>query len=105
MLFELYKRGLQLPELGPNLRGGDGLLMAWHHEPIAPWQTQEWMDECRRSLRPNQYLRMIENSFVTSESNFIEMSAWDRCVNQNLGAVPHDRTLPVYVGVDASPQT
>jgi phage terminase large subunit-like protein len=102
MLEELYNRGMQQPELGPNLHGGDGLLMAWHHEPIAPWQTPEWMEECRRSLRPNQYARMIENRFVTSESNFIELSAWDRCVNKNIGAVPTDRSLPVYVGVDAS---
>ena len=84
MLEELYNRGMQQPELGPNLHGGDGLLMAWHHEPIAPWQTLEWMEECRRSLRPNQYARMIENRFVTSESNFIELSAWDRCVNKNI---------------------
>src|ERR1700737_4778462 len=102
MLEELYNRGMQQPELGPNLRGGDGLLMAWHHEPITPWQTTEWMDECRRSLRPNQYLRMIENRFVSSESNFIELSAWDRCVDKSIGAVPTDRSLPVYVGVDAS---
>jgi phage terminase large subunit-like protein len=102
LLHELYQRGMQQPELGPNLRGGDGLLMAWHHGPIAPWQTQEWMDECRRSLRPNQYLRMIENRFVSSESNFIEPPAWDRCVVKDIGPVPADRTLPVYVGVDAS---
>ena len=102
MLHELYQRGMRLPELGPDLRGGDGLLMFWSHKPIAPWQTTEWMDECRRSLRPNQYLRMIENRFVSSESNFIELSAWDRCVNKNIGAVPTDRSLPVYVGVDAS---
>jgi hypothetical protein len=91
MLEELYNRGMQQPELGPNLHGGDGLLMAWHHEPIAPWQTPEWMEECRRSLRPNQYARMIENRFVTSESNFIELSAWDRCVNKNIGAIHGDR--------------
>jgi phage terminase large subunit-like protein len=102
MLHELYLRGMQQPELGPNLRGGDGLLMAWHHTPIAPWQTPEWMEECRRSLRPNQYLRMIENRFVSSESNFIELSAWDRCVNKSITPISTDRSMPVYVGVDAS---
>ena len=29
LLEELYKRGLQQPELGEDLRGGDGLLMFW----------------------------------------------------------------------------
>ena len=45
---------------------------------------------------------MIENRFVSSESNFIELSAWDRCVDKSIGAVASDRSLPVYVGVDAS---
>ena len=56
----------------------------------------------RRSLRPNQFLRMIECRFVTSESPFINMSAWDRCVDPGLSAVPVDKGLPIYVGVDAS---
>ena len=51
----LYKRGLAQPQVGPSLYAGDGLLMAWHHEPIAPWQTESWLAEMRRSLRPNQY--------------------------------------------------
>ena len=33
LLEELYKRGLSLPQIAPNLYAGDGLLMAWHHEP------------------------------------------------------------------------
>jgi hypothetical protein len=40
---------------GPDLYAGDGLLMFWSHQPIAPWQTQAWIAEMRRSLRPNQY--------------------------------------------------
>ena len=102
MLHQLYQRGMAQPEIAPDLHAGDGLLCFWTHKPVAPWQTVEWMEECRRSLRPNQYLRMIENRFVSSESNFIELSAWDRCVNKSIGAVPTDRSLPVYIGVDAS---
>jgi hypothetical protein len=51
--------------------------MFWTHEPVARWQTQAWLDEQRRSLRPNQYLRQIENRFVGSESTFVDMAAWD----------------------------
>jgi hypothetical protein len=40
LLEELYKRGMTQPEIAPNLRAGDGVLMAWHHEPVAPWQTE-----------------------------------------------------------------
>src|SRR5262249_13314149 len=56
----------------------------------------------RKTLRPAQYLRMIENRFVTTESSFIDLSAWDDCVMPRLGAAPSDKGLPIYVGVDAS---
>ena len=67
LLETLYKRGQTQPEIAPGLFAGDGLLMAWHHQPVAPWQTENWLAEMRRSLRPNQSLRMIENRFVSSE--------------------------------------
>jgi hypothetical protein len=102
LLQTLYKRGLAQPQIGSDLHAGDGLLMFWSHTPIAPWQTEAWLAEMRRSLRTNQYLRMIENRFVTSESSFIDMSAWDRCVRPDLGHVVGDRGLVIYVGVDAS---
>ena len=54
LLEELYKRGMALPEVGPSLHAGDGMLFAWHREPIAPWQTEAWLAEMRRSLRPER---------------------------------------------------
>jgi phage terminase large subunit-like protein len=102
LLEELYKRGLQQPQVGPDLYAGNGILMAWHHEPIAPWQTPEWIDQMRRSLRPNQFLRMIENRFVSTESNFVDPEWIDRCVDPAWSPVIQNRTLPVYIGVDAS---
>jgi phage terminase large subunit-like protein len=102
LLEELQKRGLAQPEVGPCLHAGDGILLAWHHEPIPPWQTEAWLAEMRRSLRPNQFLRMIENRFVTSESSFVDMAAWDACVDPTLTPVFADRNLLVDIGVDAS---
>lgn len=102
VLEALYKRGLQQVQIGPSLYAGDGILMFWSHEPVAPWQTNEWLAEMRRGLRPNQYLRMIENRFVTNEISFIEMSAWDECVDARLGHAASNRALSVWVGVDAS---
>ena len=95
-----YKRGLQQPQIGPDLHGGGGMLMFWSHEPVAPWQDEAWLSDMRRSLRPNQYLRMIENRFVTSESQFIDMAAWDACVQASL--TPSMERVPVWIGVDAS---
>jgi phage terminase large subunit-like protein len=102
LLEELYKRGLALPQVAPSLYAGDGLLMAWHHEPIAPWQDEKWLAEMRRSLRPNQYLRMIENRFTTTESSFVDLAAWDACVDPNARPVLTNKNLPIWVGVDAS---
>ena len=102
LLEELYKRGMAQPEVAPCLHAGDGILMFWSHEPVAPWQTNAWLSDMRRSLRPNQYLRMIENCFVTSESSFIELAAWDACVDTDLGRVVNDRSLPVWAAIDAS---
>ena len=102
LLEELYKRGIALPEVAPSLRAGDGMLFAWHHEPIAPWQTEAWLSEMRRSLRPNAFLRMIENRFVGSESSFIDLAAWDAVVDPAVKPVLADHLLSVWVGVDAS---
>jgi phage terminase large subunit-like protein len=102
LLEELYKRGLAQQQVGAALHAGDGLLMAWHHAPIAPWQHERWLADMRRSLRPNQYLRMIENRFVTTESSFIDMAWWDACVDPAATPLLAASALPVWVGVDAS---
>jgi phage terminase large subunit-like protein len=102
LLEELHARGMALPEVAPSLHAGDGMLMFWSHTPIAPWQTESWLAEMRRSLRPNQFLRMIENRFVTSESSFVDMAKWDACVDPTLTPVYSDKNLPVHIGVDAS---
>ena len=100
LLEELYKRGQSQPVVGKDLHAGDGVLMFWSHEPIAPWQTPEWVEQMRRSLRPNQFARMIENRFVTSEENFVEMAWWDACTTGR--QIVANSGLRVWVGVDAS---
>jgi phage terminase large subunit-like protein len=102
MLEELYKRGLEQPEVGSGLYAGDGILMSWQHGPIAPWQTESWIEQMRRQLRANQFLRMIENRFVTSESSFVDLEAWDACVDAQMTPVVSNPGLPVWIGVDAS---
>ncbi len=102
LLEELYKRGLAQPKIGKDLYAGNNILMFWTHEPVAPWQTQDWLDEQRLSLRPTQYLRQIENRFVGSESSFVDMEHWDACIDAGMTPMISDPELPVYVGVDAS---
>jgi hypothetical protein len=68
LLEEMYKRGLALPEIAPGLRAGDHLLFYWSHEPLAPWQTAEWLAEMRQITRPVQYLRQFENRFTLAST-------------------------------------
>ena len=94
LLEDLHKRGMALPEVGPSLRAGDGMLFAWHREPVAPWQDARWLDEMRRSLRPSAFQRMICNEFVSAKSRFVDLAAWDACVQPSLVPVLRDRSLP-----------
>ena len=100
LLEKLYRRGLVQPEVGTDLRAGDGMLMFWSHVPIAPWQTDEWVAEQRRSLRPHAFIRMIENTFAHSEETFIDMRWWDACCIAR--PVPADPSMSVWAAVDAS---
>ena len=102
LLQNLYKRGLRLPEVGTDLRAGDGMLMFWSHTPICHWQDEKWLAQMRRDLPANQYLRMAENRFTSTEAAFIDMAKWDDCVDLGLGHTPGNPTLPIWVGVDAS---
>ena len=102
LLEELYARGMAQPEVAPDLRAGDGMLFFWSHTPIAPRQTESWLAEMRRSLRPNAYLRLVENRFVGSESSFIDLQSWDACVDPAAKPVLADRLMSVWIGVDAS---
>src|SRR5271156_5633896 len=56
----------------------------------------------RSQLRPNAYLRLIENKWVTSESTFVPIEWWDACVDPDLSPELARPSLPVWVGLDAS---
>jgi hypothetical protein len=102
LLEQLYNRGLQQPLVGDDLRAGDGMLCYWSHLPVAAWQTPAWVEQMKRSLRPAQYARMIENRWVApAEASFVDVARWDACTTA-VGPAPADKALPVYVGVDAS---
>jgi phage terminase large subunit-like protein len=101
LLEELYNRGKQQPLVGDSLHAGDGLLMAWHQKPVAPWQDDAWLADMRRQ-RPSLYQRHVLNEFASSSSQFVEMAKWDRCTDFTIGHLPADPTLSVWVGVDAS---
>ena len=102
LLEELYKRGLQGEQIAPALYRSCGLLIFWSHLPVAPWQTPEWIEQMRGQLRPNAFLRLIENRWVSSESTFIPIEWYDECTDADLRPELADPRLSVWVGVDAS---
>jgi hypothetical protein len=102
LLEELHKRGKSLPLVGKDLYAGDGLLMFWSHEPIAPWQDEGWLASMRKTLRPSAYARMVTNEFAAAESQFVDLSAWDECVVPTLVPLREDKQTHIWVGVDAS---
>jgi phage terminase large subunit-like protein len=102
LLERLYKQGLQGEEIAPALYRQKGMLLFWAHDCVAPWQTEDWLLQMRQQLRPNAYLRLIENRWVSSESNFVDMDWWDACADLAVRPVLADPELPVWVGLDAS---
>jgi phage terminase large subunit-like protein len=102
LLQDIYNRGTSQASIGTDLYAGDGLLMFWTHQPIAPWQDETWLQQMRSSLRPAQFLRMIENRFTSSDSTFVDMDWWDACIDPEARPVVADKALSVWVGVDAS---
>jgi hypothetical protein len=100
LLEELHAKGMSLPEIAPNLHAGGGMLFTWRHEPLAPWQTQEWLDEKRATTRPLRYLQQYENRIVSSEGSFITGEMFDQTVKP----VPDSGNAPleIFIGVDAA---
>src|SRR5215469_10552074 len=76
--------------------------MYWSHTFSAPWQTEQWCQQMRGQLRPNAFLPLIENRWVSSESSFVDPDSWEACVDPDLRPIVSDPNLTVHVGVDAS---
>jgi len=102
LLESLYKQALKGRLIGTDLYAAGPLLAYWTHEHRAPWQTEAWREQMRATMRPNAYLRMIENRFVSSESAFFDMDSWDACVRPDVRPVLESRDLTAWAAVDAS---
>jgi len=101
-LLALYKTGLAGEQIEPDLYLQPGLLMLWTHDFVAPWQDEAWREQMRKQLRPNAYLRLIENRWVSGGETFVTTEVWDACVDQTVTPVVSNPGLSVWVGIDAS---
>jgi hypothetical protein len=98
LLQSLYKRGLAQPELGEDLRGGDGLLMFWSHKPIASWQDENWLKSDAARARVGLPADGVERVC----RGRIGLCCWDACVLADLKPVAESKRTQIWVGVDAS---
>lgn len=101
LLEKLVERGLKGEPVAKDLYAQKGLLAFISHDPIAPWQTPEWLEEVRQTERPSAYLRQYRNEFTSGEGAFVSLDDFDGCTsNYNPPAI--DTTLDVWVGLDGS---
>jgi phage terminase large subunit-like protein len=102
-LRDLYDRAMEHgTEIAPDLRVHENLLCYWACEVKAPWQSESWVNEMRRTYasRPAQFQRLICNQWVSAESTFIDLEQWDRCTDPNLLPLLAKSGLPVWAALD-----
>jgi len=115
LLWKLYcqafKDGDENFPLGEKVKGLEDLpvwyirdakmLVYWSHEPRMPWQTPEYYAQQQADLRPNAFMRLHRNMWVSSVDAFIEPAEWDalgKC--EPLGDDGDER--PIVLGADGS---
>jgi phage terminase large subunit-like protein len=100
-LRDLYDRAMKDGErIAPDLYRDGNFLCYWSNEMRAPWQTEAWVSEMKRTMRPSQYARLIRNEWVSSESSFIDLEQWDACVDPKLQPILAKTSMPIWAGLD-----
>ncbi|MBA7522139.1 hypothetical protein ES705_14256 [subsurface metagenome] len=92
LLHELYKKGLA--------KSDKAMFFLWSHKNLASWISKKYLDSQRGRLRPNSFLRLHENRWVSSESAFVSPEMWDSCVDLNLRPILPGFQGQLSIGVD-----
>lgn len=101
LLEEIYKRGTAGRLIGDELYAtDDGLLLAWHTKPIAPWQTPRWLAQMEANTRRNAFLRLFQNQWVTSEGEFVPMEWVEACTDSAWGPLRTRRSTPIWAALE-----
>ena len=119
LLYDLYLRGVGQDE-HPDGKGipvaglehlpfwiNRDLAVYWSHEPRVPWITPEYLASQLQSERPNAYLRLHENRWVTSTDTFIPLEWWEDAAkgypqSADLWLEHPLRASPIYIAVDTA---
>jgi len=112
-VLEAGMKGKPVPELAhivnedgsPTCYANGRQFTFWSHTCRQPWQTEEWIESNRASLRPPEFQRMIKTEFVEGEGTFVDQGDWEACIDPHLvpldmhpWGVPDD--VRVFVGLD-----
>lgn len=95
LLYELWEKG-QSKDKPKNY------FFYWSHKNKASWITNKYLREQRRrpGMRPNVYLRLHENRWISYESSFIDINFWDSCVQTDHRPLLADKSKRLFIGVD-----
>lgn len=88
------------PDGNPACWANGRTFVFWSHVCRQPWQTEEWLDSQRKSLRPAEFNRMIECLFVEGVGNFCEPDEWGALIYSEHKPLPKGSGNAVYVGLD-----
>ncbi|MBA7522476.1 hypothetical protein ES705_14595 [subsurface metagenome] len=92
LLHELYKKGLA--------KSDKAMFFLWSHKNLASWISKKYLDSQRGRLRPNTFLRLHENRWVSSESAFVSPEMWDACIDPNIRPILPGFQGKLSLGVD-----
>ncbi|MBA7560499.1 hypothetical protein ES695_03520 [Candidatus Atribacteria bacterium 1244-E10-H5-B2] len=98
LLWELYQSGLD------KKNKPEDFYFLWSHEHKASWVTPEFLErqKNRPGMRPEVYKRFWLNEWTESELSFFMERDYLSCVNKDLRPVISNKTLEIWIGVDAS---
>jgi len=72
----------------------------WSHVCRQPWQTEEWIAQQQKDLRPSEFLRMIKTVFAEGVGDFCEAHAWAALISADHTPLQPGDKRPLYVGLD-----
>jgi hypothetical protein len=72
----------------------------WSHTCRQAWQTEQWIESQRKTLRENEFRRMVGTEFVEGSGDFIAYEDWLALVDPAHKQLEPDQVTPVFVGLD-----
>jgi adenylylsulfate kinase-like enzyme len=95
-IVENGERHPDFPDLPVYVKGSN--IAFWSHTGRQAWHTQEYYAAEADALMPNEFRRMHQNEWVSTEEQFVPLEWWRACV----GEVPPIGDAPLIVIADAA---